>query len=100
MSKSFSALSNSELILSLKHGSNDIKCIHGLRAASAFWIIFGHVLAVAYKDVPAINSYVLVEWVKNLPSMFIVSAIFGVDTFFVLTSLLLTLSFFRQLENK
>lgn len=54
---------------------------------------------ITYWFVPTMNSHALIEWTGDVSSMFVLAGFMGVDTFFMLSSLLLTLSVFRELDK-
>jgi peptidoglycan/LPS O-acetylase OafA/YrhL len=49
--------------------------------------------------VPAINAEFIIDWIGSFSSMFLFSGFMGVDTFFMLSALLMTLSIFRELDK-
>lgn len=76
-----------------------MKFIHGIRALSVIWIVICHTYMVSFWMVPAINANSIIDWFKNVDSMLIVSGAMGVDTFFLLSAMLMTLSVFRELDK-
>ncbi|CAO1408310.1 unnamed protein product [Diamesa hyperborea] len=96
----FSVYSNSIAIFTLKTSSDkEMKFVHGIRALSVIWIVICHTYMVSFWMVPAINANSIIEWFKNVDSMLIVSGAMGVDTFFLLSAMLMTLSVFRELDK-
>lgn len=73
--------------------------LHGLRSLSMISIVIGHTYMITYWFVPTMNSHALIEWTGDVSSMFVLAGFMGVDTFFMLSSLLLTLSVFRELDK-
>ncbi|XP_052853744.1 nose resistant to fluoxetine protein 6 [Drosophila gunungcola] len=75
-----------------------IPCLNGIRCLTIIWIILGHgymYLLLA----PNINSYDIVAWAKTPFSMAMQSGTTSVDTFFLLSGLLLVLTSLRELER-
>lgn len=73
--------------------------LHGIRSLSMISIVIGHTYMITYWFVPALNAHSLIDWVGDVSSMLILVGFMGVDTFFMLSSLLLTLSVFRELDK-
>ncbi|KAH8317985.1 hypothetical protein KR074_012245 [Drosophila pseudoananassae] len=75
-----------------------IPCLHGIRCLTIIWIIFGHgymFLLLA----PNINSYEIVAWAQTPLSMLLQSGSTSVDTFFLLSGLLLVLTTLREMDR-
>ncbi|XP_017034569.1 nose resistant to fluoxetine protein 6 [Drosophila kikkawai] len=75
-----------------------IPCLHGIRCLTIIWIILGHgymYLLLA----PTVNSLEIVAWARTPFSMVMQSGAVSVDTFFLLSGLLLVLSSLRELER-
>nr|CAI5848204.1 unnamed protein product [Callosobruchus analis] len=90
----FSAIGNSKKILALENVSLDaIKCIHGLRFISIAWIILVH----TYLEIFAVadNKSMRVITEREFTYQTIANASFSVDTFFFISGLLVTLTYFR-----
>lgn len=73
--------------------------LHGIRSLSMIWIVICHTYMITFWMVPAINSHSIIDWLGNFSSMFLLSGFMGVDTFFMLSALLMTLSIFRELDK-
>lgn len=79
-------------------GPHIIPCLHGIRCLTIIWIIWGHdymFLLLA----PNVNSYEVAEWAQTPFSMILQSGTIAVDTFFLLSGLLLVMSTLRELER-
>ncbi|CRK90553.1 CLUMA_CG004257, isoform A, partial [Clunio marinus] len=97
---SFSIISNYKTIISLKPSSkNEMVFLHGLRSISMLWIVIVHTYMITYWLLPAINTHAIIDWLGNISSMIVLSGGIGVDTFFLLSALLMTLSVFRELDR-
>ncbi|CAO1387862.1 unnamed protein product [Diamesa serratosioi] len=96
---SFSVYSNTIAIFTLEPSTtNELKFVHGIRALSIIWIVIGHTY-LTFLMVPAVNANSIIDWFKNVSSMPMVSGVMGVDTFFLLSAMLMTLSVFRELDK-
>nr|XP_023029377.1 nose resistant to fluoxetine protein 6-like isoform X1 [Leptinotarsa decemlineata] len=96
---SFSALSNGKKILSVERISlESITCIHGLRFFSIAWIILVH----SYLEVFSVadNKSVRILTERKFMYQTISNATFSVDTFFFISGLLVTLTYFRSDSKK
>lgn len=96
---SFSIYSNSKMIMTMKASSSkEMLFLHGIRALTIIWIVICHTYTTFWQ-VPVYNGQYYFEWIKNISAMFILSGVMGVDTFFLMSSMLLTMSVFRELDK-
>lgn len=97
----FSVYTNGQKLFDVRDSSspNSINCLHGLRALSVMWIIFGHRFTTQ-KGFPLTNPNVLQENYAHLYSAFLTAFNLAVDTFFVMGALLLTTSILNSLDKK
>lgn len=96
----FSVCSNAKAAFSTKStSSREITFLHGIRAIAIVVIVFGHTCGISFFSVPMINSNLMYDFTRSITMLFLTPAYFGVDTFFMLSSMLLTLSVFRQLQK-
>jgi len=75
-----------------------LPCLNGIRCLTIIWIILGHgymYLLLA----PTINAYDIVAWAQMPFSMILQSGTTSVDTFFLLSGLLLVLSALREMDR-
>jgi peptidoglycan/LPS O-acetylase OafA/YrhL len=79
--------------------SSEIVFLHGIRALSIIWIVMVHTYLITFWNMPMLNGNYLFEWLQKLSSMFFLSGLMGVDTFFLLSAMLLTTSVFRELDK-
>ncbi|XP_022233577.2 nose resistant to fluoxetine protein 6 isoform X2 [Drosophila obscura] len=73
-------------------------CLNGIRCLTIIWIIFGHgymFLLLA----PSVNAYEIIAWAQTPFSMVLQSGTISVDTFFLLSGLLLVMSALREMER-
>lgn len=95
----FSINSNLKSIMRMKPSSSkEIIFLHGIRALSITWIVICHTYAF-FMMLPTLNSNDYFTWIQNFSSMFFLSGFMGVDTFFLLSAMLLTLSVFNELDK-
>ncbi|CAG9863934.1 unnamed protein product [Phyllotreta striolata] len=94
----FSAINNGKKILSMDVALESIKCVHGLRFFSIAWIILVH----SYLELFAVadNKNVRIVTERGFLYQTISNATFSVDTFFFISGLLVTVSYFRSESKK
>lgn len=96
---SFSVYTNSKTIMTMKPlAKKEMLFLHGIRSLAIIWIVLGHTFSLGVWMSLSINQLDLAETFKNIFTMILFSGFFGVNTFFMLSSLLLTLSVFRELD--
>jgi len=86
---SFSAWSNSMKIWNTRQPAGTIKCLNGIRVISISWVILGHCLVVLQMVTENVTQTGKVH-VNRWTFQAIYNATFSVDSFFVLSGLLLT----------
>ncbi|KAH8312734.1 hypothetical protein KR044_012561 [Drosophila immigrans] len=99
--KAFSARANSRALFRLvqpKSNPNVIDCLHGMRCMSLIWVIFSHQYILAVMA-PNMNAIKMFPWIASPFASFILHGFFSVDTFFVLSGLLLVMIALRSLEK-
>jgi peptidoglycan/LPS O-acetylase OafA/YrhL len=98
-SAEFSALKNLCRIFTIekkKNGEN-YAFLNGVRVLALFWVIIGH--SFLFNIMYTSNALDAITWTRNIVLQFIYNAEFSVDTFFVLSGLLTTVLFVRQVEK-
>ncbi|XP_055304070.1 nose resistant to fluoxetine protein 6-like isoform X2 [Sitodiplosis mosellana] len=73
-------------------------CVHGIRAISTQWVVLGHTYLM-YLLLPIRNMADYPSFLAKYKNMFIVSAPISVDTFFVLSGLLVSINMLKHLEK-
>lgn len=98
---SFSLYSNGAELFDMKKSKSisSINCLHGIRALSVLWIILGH-RRFFHLFYPSINPNEVNNWLENVRTVLFQTDHLAVDTFFVMGALLLTWSFFNDLDKK
>lgn len=79
--------------------AGEMTFLHGIRSIAIIIIVLGHSYAFSFWNVPVMNAIAILDMVKMLPTMFVFSGYFGVDSFFMLSALLLSMSVFRELQK-
>ncbi|KAG5680166.1 hypothetical protein PVAND_009691 [Polypedilum vanderplanki] len=98
--KSFSIYSNFKALMTMKvQSSSEIVFLHGIRSISIIWIVLVHTYLITFWNMPMLNGNYVFEWLQKPSSMIFLSGYMGVDTFFLLSSMLLTTSIFRELDK-
>uniref|UniRef100_A0A0P5TA70 Nose resistant to fluoxetine protein n=1 Tax=Daphnia magna TaxID=35525 RepID=A0A0P5TA70_9CRUS len=97
----FSALSNGRKILSMKvsasSANDNFGCIHGIRFFSTCWVVLGHTFSLAASR--TMNRKALVEDFKTVGMQSIGNATVSVDTFFLMSGLLVSYLLLRELDR-
>ncbi|XP_063906945.1 nose resistant to fluoxetine protein 6-like isoform X2 [Zophobas morio] len=96
---SFSAITNGEKIFNVESVSEgSIQCIHGLRFFSIAWIIMVHTYLEVFSIGENKNMRIVTE--RTFLYQTISNATFSVDTFFFISGLLVTITYFRSSAKK
>ncbi|XP_055304016.1 uncharacterized protein LOC129569308 [Sitodiplosis mosellana] len=73
-------------------------CLHGIRAISTQWVVLGHTFLM-YGMLPIRNTALIPEFMSRYHNMIILSAPIAVDTFFVLSGLLVSINMLKHLDK-
>ncbi|XP_063538699.1 nose resistant to fluoxetine protein 6-like [Cydia strobilella] len=84
----FSVYGNTDRLLTLASKPGALDCLDGIRALSILWVMTGHSF-LAHLNSYLSNYVDLLEWSANIRAVYILSANLSVDSFFVLSGLLL-----------
>ncbi|XP_076316098.1 nose resistant to fluoxetine protein 6-like isoform X3 [Tachypleus tridentatus] len=90
----FSLYTNGQKILDTTSTKGQLECVHGIRFITMSWIILGHTYYFAITVVD--NVIDMLEDADNFAFQAISKGSFGVDTYFLLSGLLLSYLFFKQ----
>lgn len=100
---SFSIIRNGRKLFHIETGDGKFySCLSGLRTFAMFHILFGHFASYSSKHVPMINLQTVKvdgDWSKSFVGAFWAVHPMAVDTFFVMTGMLLTRSLLIQIEK-
>ncbi|CAG4949231.1 unnamed protein product [Colias eurytheme] len=83
----FSAYSNMVILLHTPDKPGKLECLDGVRAMAMLWVLLGH----TYYIIPPVGANLLdlLEWQEDVKGIWITGALHTVDTFFMLSGLLL-----------
>ncbi|KAK3607208.1 hypothetical protein CHS0354_031705 [Potamilus streckersoni] len=94
----FSIYSNAVKILSTKQAAGSLSAVNGIRCISMFWVILGHTYVFGLGFVSNIGSF-LPNMLNRITFQAIDNATVAVDSFFLLSGLLLAFLTFRELRK-
>ncbi|GLV32862.1 uncharacterized protein CBL_00431 [Carabus blaptoides fortunei] len=93
----FSAYSNSKVIFS-SDGTSQLDCLNGVRSLSIIWVVLGHrYFHTMY--IPIVNGLDVLDWLQTIPSTIIVGGTVSVDSFFMVSGLLVSYLFFKTMSE-
>lgn len=96
----FSIYTNSKIILTMKPlMQKEMMFLHGIRSIAIIWIVWGHAFSIDFWMAPLMNAKGLLDQSGHPVAMVMFAGYLGVDTFLVLSSLLMSMSVFRELEQ-
>ncbi|XP_053691017.1 nose resistant to fluoxetine protein 6-like [Sabethes cyaneus] len=78
--------------------SDVIDCLNGIRVISMAWIIFSHNYLMLMMS-PLNNKLAIYDWVTSYHSMLVLASTVSVDSFFLLSGLLVCCSLLRELDK-
>lgn len=96
----FSVYSNGKKVLSYKKSKapDTMHCLHGIRAISTQWVVIAHTFVI-YAMTPLRNMRAIPSFFSQFHNMIIMSAPIAVDTFFVLSGLLVSINMLKHLKK-
>ncbi|XP_021369748.1 nose resistant to fluoxetine protein 6-like [Mizuhopecten yessoensis] len=102
--KAFSIQINAPKILTGRTGLNSIKCIHGIKFFTITWVILNHtynygILSDASTTLATANFGDALSMIQRFTFQIITAGGFAVDTFFVLSAMLLTYTQLKRLAK-
>ncbi|CAF2976093.1 unnamed protein product [Rotaria socialis] len=90
-------------ILKPMSSTGAMKCLNGIRVLSMVWIIWGHTYNYIGDQSYFLltqNAFDLLDLQKErIDAQIIINALYGVDTFFLISAMLVTLSLMRMLQK-
>ncbi|XP_076454789.1 nose resistant to fluoxetine protein 6-like [Babylonia areolata] len=96
---SFSVYTNAVKLLSTDQPAGSLTCVHGIRFLSMTWVVLGH--AFAFIGYFSVNSYTYTAKVnKRWTFQAISNATVSVDSFFVLSGLLVSYLTLKEMKKK
>ncbi|KAK3607209.1 hypothetical protein CHS0354_031706 [Potamilus streckersoni] len=94
----FSIYSNAVKILSTKQAAGSLSAVNGIRCLSMFWVILGHTYAFGFRFASNMGSF-FPKMLNRFTFQAIDNATVSVDSFFLLSGLLLAFLTFRELKT-
>ncbi|XP_013412597.1 nose resistant to fluoxetine protein 6 [Lingula anatina] len=94
----FSVYTNGAKVLNTKQGSGALTCVNGIRFLSLSWVIWGHSYAFCFTFVGNIGP-IFEEYKNSWTMQPLWSGTFSVDTFFVMSGLLVTYLTLREMKK-
>ncbi|XP_075974719.1 nose resistant to fluoxetine protein 6-like [Anticarsia gemmatalis] len=86
---SFSVYTNTRRLVTYNPVPGAIECLDGVRSFAMMWVIIGHTFVNQVSSGIMANPLDAVQWMMSLSSVWITAAPITVDTFFMLSGLLL-----------
>ncbi|XP_071814746.1 nose resistant to fluoxetine protein 6-like isoform X1 [Apostichopus japonicus] len=96
---SFALPQNLPKLLSVKVSKESISCLHGIRVISMLWVILGHVFSIC-STTAIMNPLTGLVWLSRYGFLTVSNAFFSVDSFFVMSGLLVTYITLKQLKKR
>ncbi|KAJ3658758.1 hypothetical protein Zmor_010479 [Zophobas morio] len=94
----FSACANSRRIFARGGGNSDLDCLHGIRVLSTCYVVIGH-RYLMLMFFPVVNSLKIMDWVLYYRSTAITGGTLCVDTFFMISGMLVSVGFFQEVKK-
>ncbi|XP_059353377.1 nose resistant to fluoxetine protein 6-like [Daphnia carinata] len=96
----FSAKRNCKTLFETTENSkDDLSCLHGIRVLAICWIVLIHVGGGLTLTRFIYNRQMMLEKTLHLQFQFVTNGLFAVDTFFLLSGLLVAFTQLRQLDQ-
>ncbi|KAM3963614.1 nose resistant to fluoxetine protein 6-like [Aphomia sociella] len=87
--QSFSIYTNTHRLVTYNPVPGALECLDGIRSIAMMWVIIGHTFLNQMTATTVWNPLDIVDWITSFSSIWITAAPITVDTFFMLTGLLL-----------
>ncbi|GFR98725.1 nose resistant to fluoxetine protein 6-like [Elysia marginata] len=94
----FSIYTNAEKLLNFKQPPGTLTCLNGLRVISINWVILGHTCLFMFTAANNVGAFAQ-KALKRYSFQVVINATFSVDTFFVMSGLLLTYATLNQMKK-
>ncbi|CAH0398541.1 unnamed protein product [Chilo suppressalis] len=87
----FSVYTNTKRFLTFNSNPEALECVDGIRAISMLWVVVGHTYSMTFLGF-VYNVQDILEWMRLFTSTWVNSAPLSVDTFFLLSGILVVYS--------
>lgn len=94
-----SVYSNGKKLLNTKSSGDTLHAIHGMRFITICWVVWVHRYRLD-TAVPSINFSTVENFIEDAGRLYITNGTLSVDTFFILSGLLVSYVFLKQMRNK
>jgi len=94
----FSVINNSRKLLATSSSSDNLSCVHGIRVISTTWVIMGHTYFMLLFQ-PLISYTTITKDLQKWQFQTITNATVSVDTFFMLSGMLVAYLLLRELDR-
>ncbi|XP_066252841.1 LOW QUALITY PROTEIN: nose resistant to fluoxetine protein 6-like [Euwallacea similis] len=94
----FSVYTNGKKLLKVQKNQTELSCLNGIRVLSMIWVIAGHSLSITITG-PVSNALDVLKYLDATKSMIFVSAVHSVDTFLMVTGLLVVYTYMKYRET-
>lgn len=94
----FSAYTNAQKLLNFKQAPGTLTCLNGIRVISINWVVLGHTCLFMFTAANNIGAF-LQDALNRYTFQVIVNATFSVDTFFVMSGLLVAYATLNQMKK-
>ncbi|PAA59551.1 hypothetical protein BOX15_Mlig030456g2, partial [Macrostomum lignano] len=95
----FSVRTNAAKLMDQRQASSSLRCVNGIRFISMSWVILSHTYMVGLINASNLGQLVP-QWLNDWTFQAVLNATVSVDTFFVLSGLLATYLFLRELDRR
>ncbi|CAH0406839.1 unnamed protein product [Chilo suppressalis] len=95
---SFSVYTNSRKFFTFRPNPNALTCLDGIRSIAMIWVIVGHTFSTQL-SLPLANPLHMFDFLTSFTSLWITGANITVDTFFVISGLLLVYTVASKLTS-
>ncbi|CAF0932692.1 unnamed protein product [Brachionus calyciflorus] len=94
----FSIYTNAKKLFSITKSDDQLQCLHAIRFLSIAWVVLGHtyLYQISYSD----DILVITDWLKRFSFMVVSNAFFSVDSFFLLSGLLTSYVFLKEVKKR
>ncbi|KAL1509192.1 hypothetical protein ABEB36_003966 [Hypothenemus hampei] len=88
----FSVYTNGKKLFNYQQSKSELSCLNGIRVLSMLWVIVGHCFSVTITG-PVSNGLDVLEYIDTTKSMIFASAVHSVDSFLMVTGLLVVYTY-------